>query len=116
MWHLVSSAMAVAVLLASNASCFADWENCTKGDIDHRIAACSQTIEEGPNGGTKRRDAYVIRGSLYLAKREFDLAIEDQSAAIRLDPNYAIAYDLRGGAFRQKGDFDRAIADFSEAI
>jgi tetratricopeptide (TPR) repeat protein len=50
------------------------------------------------------------------AKGDIDRAIEDYSAAIRLDTNYAVPHNGRGNAWRRKGDLDRAIADFTDAI
>jgi tetratricopeptide (TPR) repeat protein len=109
----------VALLVASHAYA-AEWQDCAKGDVEHRIAGCSQVISQllgtGQGGETRLKNAYVLRGSQYLAKGEFDLAIADQNAAIEIDPNYAIAFSLRGNAHSKKGEHDRAIADFSEAI
>ena len=45
-----------------------------------------------------------------------DRAIADFDAAVKLDPNDAIAVNNRGLRHRNKGDADRAIADFSAAI
>jgi len=56
------------------------------------------------------------RGVACLAKKDFDRAIDEFSAAIRLDPKSAEAYHKRGWCSRQRRDFDRAIADFSKAI
>jgi lipoprotein NlpI len=50
-----------------------------------------------------------------VAKREYDKAIEDYTAAIRLEPN-ASYYVSRASAWNNKQDFDRAIEDYSEAV
>ena len=49
-------------------------------------------------------------------KHEYDRAIADYEAAIRLDPAFVMAIGNRGNAYRDKGDYDRAIADFTTVI
>ncbi len=63
-----------------------------------------------------RAEAYVIRGTLYGNKGEYDKEIADLSEAIRLDPKFVTAYNNRGFAYLAKREFDKAIADLSEAI
>ena len=38
------------------------------------------------------------------------------SAAVALDPKFALAYNGRGNAYYGKGDLDHAIADYNQAI
>jgi tetratricopeptide (TPR) repeat protein len=52
----------------------------------------------------------------YAGKKENDRAIDDFTAAIKVNPNFAAAYNNRGSAVQAKGDYDRAITDYSEAI
>ena len=56
------------------------------------------------------------RGTAYLEKGEYDLAIRDYDQAIQLKPDYAFALNNRGEAYINKGEFDRAIRDFDQAI
>ena len=56
------------------------------------------------------------RGYEYLQQGNFDLAIEEYTEAIALDPQFASAYNNRGFAYASQGDFDRAIADYDQAI
>ena len=79
--------------------------------------------------------AYRGRGQAYFAKEQFDLAIDDFSAAIahlsvlgtakalqelRIDDDVsyslAEAFDYRGRAYVVKGDYGSAVADFYSAI
>jgi tetratricopeptide (TPR) repeat protein len=60
--------------------------------------------------------AYYGRGEEYSRNGDFDRAIGEYDAAIKIDANYANAYDSRGCTYASKGDHDRAIADFTEAI
>jgi len=59
---------------------------------------------------------YFFRGDEFRRNRQRDLAIEDYTAAISIDPRYGSAYINRGEVFLEKGQFDQAIADFSKAI
>jgi Flp pilus assembly protein TadD len=45
-----------------------------------------------------------------------DRAIEDYTAALRIDPNYAKAYSNRGVAYYNKEDYRRARADYEKAL
>ena len=56
------------------------------------------------------------RGHIFHSKAQYDRAIEDLTAAIRLEPDNYSAYLVRGGAYRHKRDYDRALADASAMI
>jgi tetratricopeptide (TPR) repeat protein len=52
----------------------------------------------------------------YYGKGQYDLAIEDFTMAINLNPGEADAYRYRGNAYRNKGQSGKAIADYNKAI
>ena len=60
--------------------------------------------------------AFNTRGVLLSGLRQFDRAIADFDAAIRLQPNYSNAFENRGDAYQYKGELDRAIEDYDRAI
>ena len=60
--------------------------------------------------------AYFTRGQGHLATRRIDAALQDLSAAIRLDRKHAPAYLTRARVFQKKGDHRTAIADCDKAI
>lgn len=70
-------------------------------------------IEKEPSGVPV---AFNNRGLIFREKGQFDQAIDDFNAAIRLSHDYTLAYINRGMTFAEKGQFDRAIDDFSVAI
>jgi tetratricopeptide (TPR) repeat protein len=75
----------------------------------------------GPSFPTSFRDskdarAYYNRAILYANKRQYELALRDNTTAIQLNPKYANAYHNCGSCYADIGEFDRAIADYSQAI
>ncbi|MDR3466054.1 MAG: tetratricopeptide repeat protein [Xanthobacteraceae bacterium] len=83
---------------------------------DAAIAACSRVIQAGTLSGHALADAYDGRGGAHTRKAEFDLAVDDFSEAIKLDPYFALAWRNRADAWLRKGDRDRAISDYGSAI
>ena len=58
---------------------------------------------------------YSSRGVAYGLRGDFDKAIADFSAAIRLNPKDAQAYQNRGVAYEKKGEKAKAEEDFAQA-
>jgi tetratricopeptide (TPR) repeat protein len=59
---------------------------------------------------------HFSRGLDYRAQRQSDLAIEEFTKAIELDPQYELAYYNRGLAYYFEGDLARSLADLDKAI
>ena len=59
---------------------------------------------------------FLDRGMLFASRGDYDLAIEDFTEAIKLDPNNVTAYKFRGLSYFYKKDYDRAIAEYNQAI
>ena len=59
---------------------------------------------------------YYARGVTASEKGEVELAIEDYTEVIKLDPDFAQAYYQRGLAYAKKGEIKLAIADYTKAI
>lgn len=62
------------------------------------------------------RDAYLNRGAAYVARREFDEALEDYNEAVRLDGSFAPSYNNRGVVYAAIEEYDVALADFNRAL
>jgi tetratricopeptide (TPR) repeat protein len=70
------------------------------------------------------RDDYLNYNREYLAKRakaytknqDYDLAIEDYNAILKIEPNDAEILNLRGNAYFSKNERDKAIADYTAAL
>jgi tetratricopeptide (TPR) repeat protein len=120
-------ALAVATLAASaapfNATAKAQtskaWDQCIGREgpaLDVVIEGCTAVIGAGQNTAAILGAAFNNRGFAYRLKGDYDHALEDDSQAIRLNPNAASRYSNRGVIFRIKKQYDRAIKDYDEAI
>jgi tetratricopeptide (TPR) repeat protein len=83
---------------------------CSQSKSANALDACSRLIDAGRTG------FYFWRAQIYLRNKNYDRAIEDLSAFIRLNPNNVRALNDRGSSYEIKGEYDRAIADYSEVI
>jgi tetratricopeptide (TPR) repeat protein/transglutaminase-like putative cysteine protease len=96
-----------------------------------RNLTATDVIVRGPGAGLARTDTlpdqqltsaptgaagYIARGAAFLNRKDFDHAIEDFSAAIKLAPNQAKAYYDRGVAQFEAGRTEAASADFDKAL
>jgi len=62
-------------------------------------------------------NSFFERGILFADRGDYDMAIEDFTEALKLQPDNIQAYYRRGLAYIKKFDSDdKAIADFSQAI
>jgi hypothetical protein len=93
-----------------------DADGCVNATGRDGIAACDRVIASGKIGGGRLAFAYYNRGLARLELGEYDRAIADFDASIRLDAASAPTFNNRGTAWYAKGDPDRAIADFDKAI
>jgi len=96
-----------------------DKDLCLKGSAaDENASACSRLLSS--NTLTGRDLAQVTIRSCYLYARRgddnFDRAISDCTAMLRLEPNngYALAY--RAASYVRKDNFDAAEADLNQAL
>jgi len=92
------------------------WCNNSDSSDVQTIIGCSALIKSGRE---KKHDLvidYNNRGVALYNKKDYDHAILDYNAALKLDPNYAPAYNGRCAAFNAKGNAALAIADCDQAI
>src|SRR5262245_58050791 len=83
---------------------------------DVQIDGCTSLIDSGKQTPQTLVIAYNNRGNAYMAKGEYDRAVQDYDESIKLNANYARAFNNRGVAYQKKGAYDLAIKDFDEAI
>ena len=83
---------------------------------DLAIKHCTRALETGKLSPRERAQVLVSRGVEWANKRDYDRAIADYDAALKIDPKFSEALHNRGSAWAHKGDPDRAIADFDAAL
>jgi tetratricopeptide (TPR) repeat protein len=71
-----------------------------------------KSIDLDPSSAT----GYLLRGSTFLKKKDYDKASVDYTEAIRLDPNKVSAYSGMGNVWFEQKEYDRAIENYTEAI
>ena len=81
-----------------------------------QAAACTALIDSGRFTRQNLAILHSNRGIAYGKAGDYDRAIADFDAAMRINPNHVRAYLNRGNANFARRDYDRAIADFSQAI
>jgi tetratricopeptide (TPR) repeat protein len=97
----------------------AQWQKCISRDNlspQQRIENCTVAISSGSLSAPQLAFAHAIRCGTYVNTGANDLALEDCTRAIRLDPKNALAFNNRVLVWMNKGDLDRAMADAIEAI
>jgi tetratricopeptide (TPR) repeat protein len=85
-------------------------------DDDAIISRCDSLITNEKNTQPDRIKALLARAAAYDRKQQYDRAIADYDAALKLDPAQADAFNNRGEVWRKKGDRPHALADFGAAI
>jgi len=71
---------------------------------------------EHQNAQPKTAGVHLDRGILFASRNDNDMAIEEFTQAIRINPNFIIAYVNRGKAYTRKGMYEMAIQDYTSAI
>ena len=87
-----------------------------RGDLADSIRYYSNVIELNPTDSYLTFMAYSNRGLAYFFQRNLELAIEDFTRVIELEPNSPLAYNNRGGAYYEQDNLELAIEDFTRAI
>jgi tetratricopeptide (TPR) repeat protein len=94
-----------------------DRETCMQPtNVDRSIPACSRVIDAKPASQKELVDAYTFRAAAFRNKHEFDAALRDLDAALRLDPNFVDAHVVRGTVYLAKRNLDGALLDFDAAL
>ena len=87
----------VDTIMASDSSALNDfvklaWNSIDNEDYDEAIFLCNKAINEN----VKNNIAYIARGVAFDSKKEFELAIEDYTTAIKLNLKDGETYCYRG--------------------
>jgi tetratricopeptide (TPR) repeat protein len=121
---LIAAVVAGAALVAATAVVAApapsDSDICFKQSGDVAIAACTRAIRSGRFKGTALGTLYHNRAVEYELKQDYDKALADYNAALKLfpypSPDRPDALVGRGNCYSAKGDQERAIKDYDDAL
>ena len=86
-----------------------------ENNLDDAITYYSEVISLQPDSSMLAK-AYAARASIYVNKREYNLAIADFTRTIEEDPNEVIAYYGRGTIYGISGEHNLAIKDYTKAL
>jgi hypothetical protein len=113
-------------VVLGNSGMAGEWRFCTEGKCQDLSAIMGRPIGVSvttmsvckPDETSVALDATTLlaRGDDFNVKGEFDRAIADYDAALKVDPASVEALNSRGMAWRGKGDRRRALADFDAAL
>jgi WD40 repeat protein len=81
-------------------------------DADALLARCEAMLKDRPADVT----ALLCRGQILLGRGKSEQALADLAAAVRRDPNNALAHYHLGRAYVAREDYDRAKAAFARAV
>ena len=111
---LLAPLLAAAAYAQSNP----DFEQCLKitNNPDLAIKHCTRALDSGKLSATEQAQAHLSRGVEFATKNDYDRAIADYDAALRIDPKLTDAMHNRGIAWAHKGNPERAIADFDAVL
>jgi len=74
-------------------------------------------IEDVKKNGIRRESAlHLFKGSIHNYKGQRNLAVEEFTKAIEIDPKYAVSYYSRGTIYNKIGEYDKAISNFTKVI
>jgi tetratricopeptide (TPR) repeat protein len=85
-------------------------------DADAVIAKCDAVIDHDKTAKPDRLAALLARAEAYRSKQQFDRALADYDAALRLDATQAHLFNSRGELRRRQGDRPGAVSDFAAAL
>jgi TonB family protein len=86
------------------------------GYADQFDQCAFDAAQEAVRLDSKNADAFALRGNLYRARREYDLALDDLNEAIRLKPGNPIYYFFRSLVYEKKNMLKEAIEDLSVSL
>ncbi len=91
-------------------------QQCRNGADKAAIEACTAVIESEIAGSNDAAEAYGWRANRYGGLKQYDRAIADFDAALRLNPDDADALAGRGWTYSALGQHGRALRDFDRMV
>ncbi len=80
------------------------------------IAACTAALENSALTAHDKAGTYVNRGTLEIARKRYDAAMDDYNKGIQIMPTLGDAYVDRAGAYVYTKQWALAIADANKGL
>jgi tetratricopeptide (TPR) repeat protein len=80
------------------------------------VAGCSRLLQRPNLTPQQQFNVLMRRGNGYWQNKQFEQALSDFDAAVRLNPKSSVALANRAAAFQETRQYDRAIADATESL
>jgi tetratricopeptide (TPR) repeat protein len=80
------------------------------------LDTCTRALEYGTLRQHDRAATLVNRGIVQVALRQYQQALQDYTAAMKLEPTLPEAYVSRGNLWFLAENYDKAIADYDQAL
>ena len=90
--------------------------DCLSEDWERRISGCSAIIDSPEASAEQKAVAYATRGLALSLKGQFERSIDDYDAAIRIEPNFAVALNNRAWAMHKWGRGAKGLADVEKSL
>jgi tetratricopeptide (TPR) repeat protein len=87
-----------------------------RDDDDTAVQLLTRALAESDLPQHLKATTYVARGRVFAYRKQYDAAIADFTAALRIRPDYPEAYANRAATFAEYHRFAEAIADDSSLI
>lgn len=113
------SSIAIALLFAASAGAAGATEGvhaCDKPEVEGRIRACTELIETPGISEPRRATAYANRALSYSLRGEYETAIRDYDAAIKMFPDFAVALNNRAWAYFKWGRAEAGMPDVQRSL
>jgi tetratricopeptide (TPR) repeat protein len=90
--------------------------DCFNEDREQWIPGCTALIESHTLDGDQLSRAYAMRALGYSLKGQYDRAIGDYDAALKIVPDFAVALNNRAWAYYRSGRGAQGMADVEKSL
>ncbi len=116
-WSLLAIAVITSLLVgAHSARATEGVHDCDKPDIEGRLRACTELIETPGISEPRRATAYANRALTYSLRGDYETAIRDYDAAIKMFPDFAVALNNRAWAYFKWGRASQGMPDAQRSL
>ena len=90
--------------------------DCLSEDWERRISGCTAIIDSPGASPEQKAVAYATRALALSLKGRFEAAIDDYGAALKIEPNFAVALNNRAWAYHKWGRGAQGLRDVEKSL